>query len=30
MTRSLTVNLAGEDICLLAEKALYWRVTEHS
>lgn len=24
MTRSLTVNLAGEDICLLAEKALYW------
>lgn len=24
MTRSLTVHLEGEDICLLAEKALYW------
>lgn len=24
MNRSLTVNLADEDICLLAEKALYW------
>lgn len=24
MKRSLTVHLAGEEICLLAEKALYW------
>ena len=24
MTRSLNVHLEGEDICLLAEKALYW------